>query len=37
MVRGQGPAAAIQPMPILLAVTVVILARASRFFTWESE
>ena len=37
MVRGQGPAAALLPMAILLGFTAVIVAVASRFFTWETE
>jgi hypothetical protein len=37
MVRGKPPTAALAPMAILLAFTVVILLVASRFFSWESD
>ena len=37
MVRGKGPGAALMPILILLGFTVVVLAIASRFFTWESD
>ncbi len=35
MVRGQGPSAAVAPMAILLAFTVVLTALAARLFRWD--
>jgi len=37
MVRGEGPGAAVVPMAILLGFAVVVVAIASRFFTWETD
>jgi ABC-2 type transport system permease protein len=37
MVRGKGPSAALLPIAILLGFTVVVLAVASRVFTWETD
>ena len=37
MVRGEGPAAALAPMGILLGFAVAVLLIASRFFSWESD
>lgn len=37
MVRGEGPSAALMPILVLLGFAVVMVAIASRFFTWETE
>ncbi len=37
LVRGRGAAAAVVPMLILLGFAAVVVAIASRFFTWEAE
>jgi ABC-2 type transport system permease protein len=37
MVRGEGPAAALLPMAVLLGFAVVVVLISSRFFTWETD
>ncbi len=37
MVRGQGPSAVLLPMAVLVGFAVVVVAIASRFFSWDTS